>query len=239
MKELLGEIAVHYENYRGTGKLLVLFLAALLILYRVNRATSGKYSPALFILSIWTGIAYAFSLLTSFVGISVWKFKFNYIKSVIVVALLAIAVMLSGTRVISGDFFEPAENTLHIKTKYVMVMDRLLDLGEDESVISVIAYPGIAPYLKPYSAKFLPLYEYPKDGDVSELPEGARIVYNEFLTSVPDMKPVTDVGHKEDYEYILIDAGRYYPELKASEFGYELLDVVEDVEIYRRGGNGV
>ncbi len=249
MRELLEAIAHDYRQYRGTGKLPVLFLAAMLILYGLNRisrrnpstpetAQSGcekrrEISPALFLLSPFTGIACAFCLIREYAKRAEGGPKIRFLRNLAVSGLLVIAIILSGTRVISASFFEPSENTLHIKTEYIMIMDKLLELGQQESVISVIAYPAIAPCLRVYSSKFMPLYEKPEREDALDLSEGARIVYNQFSTSVPDMKQITDIGRREGYEYLITDTGRYYPEFKASEFGYELVETVGDTEIYR------
>ncbi len=251
MKELLRAAAHEYRQFRGTGKLPVLFLAALLIIYGLNRisrrnpstpetAQSGRekrreYPPALFLLSPLTGISYAFTLLREYADKENGEKKIRLLKSLAVSGLMVIIIILSGTRVISASFFGPAENTLHIRTEYVMVMDKLLELGQEDSVISVIAYPALSPYLNAYSSKFMPLYEHPEREDASDLGEGARIVYNQFSTSVPDMKQITDIGRREGYEYIVTDAGLFYPELKASEFGYELVATVGENEIYRIG----
>ena len=75
MKELWESTINAYNDYRGTGKLLALFLVSVLIIYLIN--TSGAKSgsgdgseeirtetinPLLFILSPITGIGYAFTL---------------------------------------------------------------------------------------------------------------------------------------------------------------------------------
>ena len=249
MKELLEAAANECRRLFGTGKIAVLFLAALLIIYGLNRisrrnpstpetAQSGcekrrEYPPALFLLSPLTGISYAFTLFREFADKESGGKKSRLLKSLAVSGLMVIAVFLSGSRVISASFFGPAENTLHIKTEYVMVMDKLLELGQEESVISVIAYPALSPYLKVYSSKFMPLYEHPEEEDASDLTESARIVYNQFSTAVPDMKQITDIGRREGYKYIVTDTGRYYPELKASEFGYDLVASAGEIEIYQ------
>ncbi len=259
MKELIESAVALYESFRGTGKLFVLFAAAVLIIILIRKKVSpAGMGPAVFLLSLRTGIAYAFTLLLRAAEqlrnrtgtdngaklpeplteksqggkktARVYRILFN----TILIGLITVAIILSGKRVIAGEFFEPAENTLHLKTRHVMVMDRLLELAGDESVISVIATPQIAPYLRQYSSRFMPLFDYPENGDVQKLKEGARIVYSEYSTSVPRMDRITDIGHKEDYRYLLVDTVRYYPEFKATEFGYELLDTVDGVEIYRR-----
>ena len=50
------------------------------------------------------------------------------------------------------------------------------------------------------------------------------------------MKKITDAAKKEGIEYIVTDTGKYYPEFKPSEFGYELVGEAGTFEIYRREG---
>ncbi len=298
MKELFETAIAYYDNCRGTGKLLVLFVAAVLIIYLIQKKVlPGGFNPAVFLLSFYTGIAYAFTLIyeasgkalkltgpadagkgagdpamaaegsgdvarDSAAGAEGSKDKARdpamavgrsggkgrkegartglykrVLLNVLVSGLLVVACILGGKRVIAGEFYEPKENALHLKTRHVMVMDRLLELSEEESIVTVIATPQISPYLRQYSSKFMPLYDCPPNGEALRLSEGARIVYNEFSVSTPRMDKITAVGHKEGYDYLLVDTKRYYPELKASEFGYELLDTVDGFEIYRSGGD--
>ncbi len=261
-------------SLRGTGKLPVLFVVALFILFTVIKDGNSKKNgdeeggeksslPDLrepledellpgylmkapqrlfcFILSLWTGVSYGLTVLMEKGFLSVKKEERKEKKQVLLKAghnalilfLVVITLILGGKRIIAGEFYNKAENTLHIRTKYVIAMDALLSLGKDESVIEVIAPPEITPYLKPYSSKFMPFYEYGRNGDNSGLSENERSVYGEFQTSVPDIKRITDIGHEEGIEYILMDTGNYYPEFKASEFGYELLASIDTWEIYR------
>ncbi|MBR6486364.1 MAG: hypothetical protein IKT17_06700 [Lachnospiraceae bacterium] len=63
MKELLVSIANTYENYRGTGKLLALFLVSVLIICLYDRGSEGeRVNPVWYILCPVAGIAYAFTL---------------------------------------------------------------------------------------------------------------------------------------------------------------------------------
>ena len=229
-------------NYRGTGKLPVLFAVALLILYRKKGESVSRYHPAVFLLSLWTGIAYAFAGVLSALREKVKPEqkedavkgnKYRSIFNFVVIFLCVIAVMLSGKRIFSEEFYTRAENTLHIRTSYVYVMDQVLAAAGDENVIRIIAPPNISPYLRPYSSRFLPVYDYPKNGDASLLSENARIIYNQFSTSVPDMRRIANAGKAEGCSYLLLDTGKYYPEFKPTEFGFELLNTADNWEIYR------
>ncbi|MCR5790452.1 MAG: hypothetical protein K6G83_11255 [Lachnospiraceae bacterium] len=240
MKELLETAAAGIETLRGAGRLLILFAAAVLVIcfyawnHKDNDCPEKEPHPAVFLLSFRTAIAYAFTKLL-FSEQKKGKMPRILFRQLLLMLLCLTAVFLSGKRIISEEFYAPAANTLHIRTEYIMVMDRLLAEGAGQNVISVIAPPELSPYFKPYSSRFMPLYEYPKNGDPETLPEEARIVYHQFSTSVPDMKVITDVGHRMDYDWLIVDTGRYYPEFKASEFDYELVDTVGDYELYYAG----
>ena len=155
MKELYHLLRTAYESLRGEGVLPLMAVSVLILFLK------GRKHIFAFILSVPTGIAYALTLLTAegayTPGNDRAGAKKGFAVSLAAFSLAVIAIALSGGRVISSDFYGPAGNTLHIRTAYVFVCDSLLSLGEDESVIEVIAPPGLSPYLKPYSSKFMPL----------------------------------------------------------------------------------
>ncbi|MBR2275553.1 MAG: hypothetical protein IJ873_05750 [Lachnospiraceae bacterium] len=236
MKELWNQAVTAYMNYRGTGKLFVLFAVALLFLYLLYKSTHkdaefSRYHPAVFLLSVRTGISYAFARVLK--GPESRSGPRRTLYNFIVILFCVIAVILSGKRVFSEEFYTKAENTLHIRTSYVYVMVQVLKDAGDENVIKIAAPPNISPWLRPYSSRFLPVYDYPKNGDVSILPENARIIYNQFSTSVPDMRRITKAAKAEGCSYLIYDTGKYYPEFKPTIYGYELIDTADTWEIDR------
>lgn len=243
MKEVYQQFLTTYENYRGTGKLLVLFLVSVLMIYLTEKKNENgrqRLHPAVFLLSVWTGIAYAGS------GISGFLFspaKNNGQKKkvspmgMLALFLCLLTLCLSGTRVLNGEYFEKSENTMHIRTEYIQVMDVIL---ADDDHPKVVAPPGFAPYLKMYSSRFETLYDYPKNGDVSLLSEDARAVYEQLSGSVPNMKTVADIAMENGCGYVILNSEKYYPEFPLTSFGFQLADTVGKWEIYKETeGNGI
>ncbi len=245
MKELYLQLTTVYEHYRGTGKLLILFLVAVLVIYLAEkRDQNGRQQvyPAFFLLSIWTGIAYAASSIADFFFLNEKNTEKTEKRKISVPGVLAllfciVVLSLNGTRIISNSYFEKAQNTMHIRTEYVQVMDAIL---ERTSEPRVIAPPGLAPYLKMYSSGFITMYDYPANGDISLLDEDARTVYEQLSGSIPDMKKVADIAKENNFEYIILNSQKYYPEFPITMFGYELIDTAGDWEVYREErGNGI
>lgn len=245
MKELYQQFVTTYENYRGTGKLLVLFLVAVLLIFPVQKSMGQKkadgagWSPVVFLLSIWTGIAYAGSFIADFLFCTQTDSKSNAatdkkrkypLMGLLSLVLCILLLSLSGTRVFSHTFFEKAENSMHVRPEYVQVMDALLEETESPKVI---APPGFAPYLKMYSSRFDTLYDYPKNGDISELSGEARAVYEQLSSAHPDTKLIADTAKETGCQYVLMEEGKFYPEFPITEFGFELEKTVGGWNIYK------
>lgn len=245
MKELYQQFVTTYENYRGTGKLLVLFIVAVLLIFLVQKngeqdKTDGtKWSPAVFLLSVWTGIAYAGSFIADFLfcpqtdlepDMAVSKKRKIPFMGLLSLILCILLLSLSGTRIFSNTFFEKTENPMHVRPEYVQVMDALLEETESPKVI---APPGFAPYLKMYSSRFETLYDYPKNGDTSKLSEDARAVYEQLSGAHPDTKLIADVARETGCQYVLMEEGKFYPEFPITEFGFELEKTVVGWNIYK------
>ncbi|MFT3982461.1 MAG: hypothetical protein QM697_01030 [Lachnospiraceae bacterium] len=243
MKELYQRFLTAYENYRGTGKLLVLFLVSILVIYLTEKKDEKgrrRFHPAVFLLSIWSGIAYAGSKIADFLFSSAENIdrKKRISPAGILALLLCIFTLcLSGTKVLSRNYFQKAENTMHIRTEYIQVMDAIL---ADDEYPKVVAPPGFAPYLKMYSARFETLYDYPKNGDVSQLSADARAVYEQLSGSVPNMKTVAEAAKENGCRYVILSSEKYYPEFPITSFGFQLADTVGEWEIYKETeGNGI
>lgn len=246
MKELYQQFITTYENYQGTGKLLVLFLVAVLVIFLIEKngkKDRRKWNPAVFLLSIWTGIAYAASMIAgSMFSIQTdtdetKKKKRLSLMGVLSLVLCILFLSLSGTRVFSNTYFEKADNSMHIRQEYVQVMDALLEETESPKVI---APPGFAPYLKMYSSRFKTLYDYPRNGDTSQLSEDARAVYEQLSGAHPDTKLIADTARENGCQYVLMEEGKFYPDFPITEFGFEYLKTVGGWNIYKeKEGNGI
>lgn len=257
MKELLNTLINLYSNYKGSGKIPVLFLVSLLIMYlfsarKSSIASSDEKANEEADNFIWKFILFipgCISIAFTYVIDSIRGFKENHNKSlsilfsIIAVFLSVLAIMLSGSRVISKDNYEAAENSLHMKTEYVALLDRVatdvialeeeLSADSEQDSYLVAAPPSISPYISAYTSRLSSLYLYPENSNPSTLNEQQRIVYEQFSRSVPDMYLITRAAKDSGCTYILLDTAKFYPEFKPYEFGFDLVDTVGSYEIYR------
>ena len=244
MKELCVSVINAYNDYRGTGKLLALFLVSVLIIYLINRLPNRSgVSPFYFILSPVTGIGYAFSMLYAEGCSAKGDIKNSGsvterkpVKKLLVCFLLALVLILSGQWVFSPDDHYAAENFMHIKAEDKAVFDTLL--SKDEGVIRVMASPEISPYMKAYSKRFDVMFGYPDKGEPAGLSEDERYVYEQMSLSTPNEGETVKRIKKLGYEYIVYDREKTYMELPLEEFGYELIAEVSGYLIYRDAGYG-
>ena len=234
MKELWQSILNAYGNYRGTGKLFGLFLVAVLIIYLMNNSNDAeetgikrRINPGLFLLFIWGGIAYGFSMI---LGMLKSK-RIKPVYSVIVCGLMVLTIIMSGKRVFCEEFYSKADNGMHIKAEYVEVMDSILDNNDD--YIRIVAAPNMAPYFSMYSSKLTTLYTYPDNNDLSLLDKDERYIYEQMACSTPDEKKLVEKMRELDCNYIVYNSTKNYFELPLEGFGYELTDSVGDYRVYR------
>ncbi len=240
MKELWDSILTTYNNYRGTGKGLPLFLVSVLIICiikdlkaesRESTETAGPVPvPPVFILSPITGIGYAFALLYK-EALSRLKGKRLWILMVSFIMILALA--LGGTRVFKEADHYRAENRMHIKAGYVEVMDALLSAAGESGSIRVMAAPDISPYRAAYSGRFDLMYSYPRHGDPANLGGDERFVYEQMSLSTPDETKVIEKVRKLGYDYIVYDTQKTYMGLPLEEYGYDLVTEVNGFKIYK------
>ncbi|MCR5735721.1 MAG: hypothetical protein K6G22_14030 [Lachnospiraceae bacterium] len=251
MKEIFTELLNICEKYRDCHKIMVLFFMAVLVIFLINckkededpeklpdeACKDSRVSPAVFVLSIYTGIAYCFALLLRSVSDKTDKTDKSDIKKrflwIPAVLFLSAAVILSGNRIISKDYYSPADNTLHLRTQYVAVMDRILEDAGSKQVIRVAGYEAISDCFAVYSSRFSPLYDGVDKDHLNELSKDAYTVYEQFQDKEPDMKKVTDALKSSGCIYLVTDTDKYYPLFPASEYGYVLLDKIGSIEIYR------
>ncbi|MCR4923546.1 MAG: hypothetical protein K5931_06005 [Lachnospiraceae bacterium] len=114
MKELITDLIGVVEQYKSCFKIIVLFLAALLSIVMINTAKDedSRVSPAVFVLSIFTGISYSF-------GLIVERARGGFYK-VLTAILLLIAICLSGKRVLSIEFYSPLEGPSGFSFYYIL-----------------------------------------------------------------------------------------------------------------------
>lgn len=230
MKELLQTITSTYNNYRGTGKLLALFLVSVLIICLLNspgRPGSGnndpKVSPLLFLLSPISGIAYALT--------RIYKKMHGLLYTAVGCVCIVLVIILGGGWIFASDDYYIADNRLHIKQEYIDVFDALLQ--EESGTIRICATPDLSSFMKIYSPRFEVMYERPVNADASVYKGDIRAVYDQMSTSTPDVAMVVKLLGNNGYDHILYDRNDTYWNLPLEEFGYELILQVGDYSIYR------
>lgn len=228
MKELKDSIITAYEQYRGTGKFFVLFLVAILIIYLLNERneeTGKRFNPGLFLLFIPLGIAYGFTKLYLYCK----KKKYNRIYSVMVAIMILLVFVLSGKRVVSAEFYAPAQNDLHINDEYVEIFDSILNDSED--AVCVLGGSDILPYFRAYSSRLIPLYEYPLNNEPME--SKYQYVYDQLNCSTPDENRIVKVIKDEKVEYFVYDSGKNYFNLPLEEYGLTHFKDIGEWKIYK------
>lgn len=233
MKEFIYKLLTGFYQFRGEGKLISLFILALLVIYLKGQKEEGgrRQSPAVFLLSSWTAVAYVLTYAMD----RVWNEKMvkkplSILTKLSAVFLSVSIVIFSGKAVFHEEFCKKADNSMHIKQEYVAALDCILS---DSDAPCIIAPPEIAPYLKMYHAKIETLYDYPKNQDVSLLSEEAQIVYGELSDAHPNTKKIAEIGKKNGYQYIIWNPSKYYPEFSLTLYGYEKFADVEGLEVYK------
>ncbi|MCR5001397.1 MAG: hypothetical protein K6A71_06345 [Lachnospiraceae bacterium] len=226
MKELWASLITTYNNCRGTGKGLTLFLVSVLIICLLNRSEDEeRINPLIFVLSPLSGIGYAFSR-------ALEKCRVRSAASGILAGLLVVVTLiLSGGWTFSEDDHYRTENMMHIRREYVDIMDSLLK-GE-EGTIRVVAPPGFSPYMNAYSDRFDVMYAYPKNGDPANLDADAGYVYEQMSLATPDQARLVERIRKAGYDHIIYNSQKTFFELPFEEYDYELTGDIAGFKIYR------
>ncbi len=239
MKYLWETIITTYNEYRGTGKGLTLFLVSVLIIsfLRWNDRDAGKESrvhPLWFILSPLSGIGYAF---TSLYFVSLRKTDRSLSErgkkgiGILTGLLIILVMMLSGGWVFSDADHYRTENSMHIKQAYVNVCDMLLN--SEDGTIRVMASRDLSPYMKAYSSRFDLMYAFPKKSDASDLDDKARYVYDQMAYSTPDQGRIVKALREAGYDHIVYNTQKTYFEFPFEEYDYDLIGETDGYRIYR------
>lgn len=96
MKDALLDFITIYRDYVGNSKIILLFLVSVIVIYYFNHEDNTKrrrINPTVFLLSVWSGIAYAFTL----------TIKKPFKKALVMILLLITIVGLSGGFIISEE----------------------------------------------------------------------------------------------------------------------------------------
>ena len=227
MREIVSSFFDIYERYCGRGRLIPLFLAALIILILIGITTGRKTHPILFFLSVWTAIAHAFAKALTFIS-SENKKWIRWIALVFIV----VAVLLSGTSVWSATNLESGADRAKREEDYREVFETIL--AKDPHA-GVLASPGMMPYFGLYSADFRLLYELPSPGEEDLLSKEDRMLYDAFSSHHPDFSQVRRLSRGKEPFFAVVDKEGMWPE-NIYESGFDLLTTVDHYDIYYCAG---
>ncbi|MCR5421754.1 MAG: hypothetical protein K6E98_12215 [Lachnospiraceae bacterium] len=246
MRELLDTLVSSYNDYRGTGKLLALFLVSVLIIYLYK----NKTNPLMFILSPIAGIAYAFTLLRercikevkkkTLGEVFVCSRLYGNIMTVLVIGFTVLMIMLSGRWIFSDKDHYLAQNSVHIKQDYIGLSDEIhkstgIYDGSGEEKIRILSTPEISNYLEIYDPALELLVAYPSREEMTKADDDITYIYDQMLISTPDQERVIRLTREKGYDHIVYNSQKTYWNLPLEEFGYELIGEYGDYKIYKDG----
>ncbi|MCR5267106.1 MAG: hypothetical protein K6E16_01125 [Lachnospiraceae bacterium] len=225
MREIVASFFDIYTRYSGRGKLLPLFLAAVIILFLIGSRDKNRPHPFLFVLSVWTGIAYAFEKLFRCISSRAGK--------CLTVLLITVAVLLSGASVWSAKYLETGAMRRIRENDYQAVCDTIL---QADPHACVAAAPDMMPYFGAYSADFELLYPLPAPGQENKLTKEEHMLYDAFCDRHPDFMQVRRLGRDRGSFFAVVDKEAMWPE-HIYESGFDLMTTVDHYDIYVcRGG---
>lgn len=239
MKEIIIQLFEKYAAYRGHGKLVALFLAALICLILMRKNHRGRVHPLLFVVSVYTGISAAFTGLIE----SAFSVKpkdnpednhksYGILYGILSILFILFAITLSGGRIWSAEFLDSREN---IQTEYKdaeAAAQYLCGLTDNPKVL---ANYELMTKLQCYSSHLKPLYNLDKSIEADELYEDEKKIFDAISDQHPPMEMITRLVGKEGHFFVLVDKTETWPE-RAAEGGYDLIDTIGNIDIYEYGG---
>lgn len=218
------EIAVYfldiYERYCGRGKLFPLFLASLIILILIGTGSGRKTYPFLYILSVLTAIAHAFTSVAKRISSKSGKW--------LAALLIGVALVLSGSSVWSAAHLETPEKRHEREEDYREIFETIL---QKDAHAKVIASPDMMPYFGAYSADFDLLYSLPAPGETDLLPEEEHLRYDTFSDKHPDFTTVKRICREEEPFFAVVDKESMWPE-NIYGSGFDLMTTIGHYDIY-------
>lgn len=214
IRELLYNLYTQHRLLVGTGSVIVLYLAAVLVVVR-----SGKekdHELPLF-LCVPATVAVALSRLIGRCLPSEGKMIKKIGVAAFSVALIILAISISGTDVFSKQFCTRAENDMHIETDLCEATDAIL---AENIQPNVLAMPGWDVILNAYSSRLNMIHE---DEDVA---------FTELEKIHPDLAKVAKAAKKKNAEYVLLSKG-IWPEMPIDRYGYALIFENDTCAVYR------
>ncbi len=255
MKELLYTLSDRFAMVNGEGKLAVIFIAALIVLFVIWNSGRGRVHPLLFVLSIWTGIAAAFVSLISVADESgevsrnesgdgkldepkhhdpeKTKHSKKLVLTLLCVVFTLFAISLSGGRIWSERYLDSPKN---LKTLEQDLTEVVRVITADYPEPGVLASEELLIRMQLLDGHVTPLYEIPKDGNPAGLSEEDSKLRDSFADIHPDFTLVHRLCKDRDSVYIVMHNEQQWPKSSPEEEGFTLMATVNHFEIYKYTG---
>ena len=234
MREILSCFWTTYTLYFERGRLIPLFLTAVIILILTGKKYRGRIHPLLFVLSVWTAVSYAFSsLIFSLPQKEETKDRKKRTgMALLCVFLCVLMIVFSGSSILSDRFLESSAERKNREETLKQVCETILS---DDAQAKIVASADIMPHLLAYSSAFVPLYRVPESGKAEELPKEEHRLYEIFSSQHPDFEQVHRLCHEQKRFYAIVDHENMWPE-NGFDYGFDLLTTVDHYEIYAYTG---
>ena len=237
MREFLSGFWTIYTLYFEKGRLIPLFLASVIILLVLGKKYGSRIHPLLFILSVWTAVSYAFSLLIFSVSRKEEKEETKHDKKrtgllLLSVFLCVLMIVFSASPVWSDDFLETAAKRREREDTLNRVCETILS---KDAQAKIVASSEIMPYMVSYSADLIPLYTVRVPGDTKKRPKEEQRLLEIFSSQHPDFEQVHRLCHDEEHFYAIVDHEKMWPE-HGYDYGFDLMATVDHYEIYAYTG---
>lgn len=226
LRELMYEL---YSNIRlviGSGAVIVLYMASLVMLLR---DPGRRREDIPLILSPLAAVGVSASRIF---GIIKERMKEPFVKYAAVAfaaCLTVLAITSSGTFIFSRELSETAENDMHIPAD---IMAAISDILADGDTPVVLTMPGWDAYFECYSSAFVLPCRAISGDETAITDEDDRTLLAELSKNSPDMKKVARIAHKKGCKYVVL-AADLWPDIAITEFGYEKMSETGECTVYR------
>ena len=229
IKELLYELYTGHRQFVGTGAVLVLFAASVLVLFFTGRGERYKKPLVLSVLGIIavTAVSAVEKAADAAGKLSSGKKRAACAAGIMTAVICLLAAASSGKSVFSPEHSEKAENDMHIPQYILTAMDAILE-DADEPVVA--APYGYSTYFEGFSSRFCLVYD--RAGRVRLGDEEEGILRKELESIYPDIKKVASIAHRAGCGYVVLPSG-IWPKVQITDCGYELMLDCDGCRVYR------
>ena len=228
VRGLLDELHRDFTSFRGTGSVMVLFAAALIVLYLLySKRKQGTGAVGISVLAaisfvMAAAIDHALSLKTD-------RRLYRGGAAVFTAVLCLFTAVYSGSAVYLQGDFERAGNEMHIPDDMAEAASFIV---KDADHPTVLVMPGYGPYFESFSSAYDLAYEEPYDGDLSHLGEDEWLIYTHLSTVHPVMRKVSNAAKRLGCDYVVL-SDDIWPEIAITKCGYETVLELDTCSVYR------